>query len=346
MRQAITGIMGVFILCLAIILATGLLKRGTTCNTPITALTLHPYGAAINRADASTAEINEKISKPDSPGSSWNGEDSPEKLKPIEKKSFIARKFNWVDPPRENRETVFHIPTAALKSEITKFGTTRAMGVSMFIQKRGFKVVGRRSYIRGGNIKEMIFTIVDYKQIFEQNLKHFPPLTTELRESAQLPPTADPLHTFLCFAQHITYRNPPRHYKGKFIANFFVPLVCLYEQYGDCDSKSLLLAVFLATAKSSGTGRSESPGDSEADSKTPLPPGEKLAMVLIRGGGLAHGLLAIKRPPLPGMTSLYFPRKGYYVVLETTKPGWAPGFIDRRVNDALKSGYFRFVELN
>ena len=31
---------------------------------------------------------------------------------------------------------------------------------------------------------------------------------------------------------------------------------------------------------------------------------------------------------------------------ETTRPGWAPGFISRRLADALKAGHFQFEELN
>lgn len=69
-------------------------------------------------------------------------------------------------------------------------------------------------------------------------------------------------------------------------------------------------------------------------------------MVLIQGNGLSHALLGVKQKPFPGMTSLYFQEKGYYIVLKTTVQGWAPGFIDRRVFEALKSGYFQFLELN
>lgn len=242
-------------------------------------------------------------------------------------KKIIGRKFNWLDPGKNKKETVFHIPEAFLKKEIRKFGTTRRTENPLFLKKRGFKVIGKKRYFQFDKFRERIISMIDYKQVFQRNLRYFKELTGELIGSAALLPGKDPgyTYTFLSFVQHIDYRLPPQRYKGKFINSFFVPLVCLYEQYGDCDSKSILLAVFLCTA----------PGSKE-----------KTAMVLVRGRGLSHALLAVKQQPLPGMTSLYDLKKGYYIVLETTKPGWAPGFINRRVTDTIKAGFFNFVELN
>lgn len=238
---------------------------------------------------------------------------------------IIAREFNWVDPQKKARKSIFHIPEAALKKEIRKFGTSHAVTNPLFLERRGFRVVGKRTYLVNRQIREKLVTIIDYKQIFQRNLVYFKTLTGELTASADLAAGTDPLYTFLSFVQYIRYQLPPHRYRGKFINSFFVPLVCLYEQYGDCDSKSLLLAEFLCST----------PGSKE-----------KTAMVLIRGKGLAHAVLAVKRKPLPGMTSLHDLKKGYYIVLETTSPGWSPGFLSRRVIDTLKAGFFIFVELN
>ena len=150
-------------------------------------------------------------------------------------------------------------------------------------------------------------------------------------ESAEIPERQDPLKPMLSFVQHIPYKLPPNQYKGRFINSFFIPLVVLYEQYGDCDSKSLLLAEFLCTV----------PGAKENGKWK-----EKTGMILIRGNGLAHAVLAVKRTPLPGMTSLHDMKRGYYILVETTRPGWTPGFISRRVTETIKAGYFRFVQLN
>ncbi len=250
---------------------------------------------------------------------------SPKSSKSKKKDIFFLREFKWNDPTKKERKTAFSIPGSVLKSEIRKFGRARSMTNPLLMKRWGFKIIGRQGYIKNRKVLEKLFTIVDYKQIFQRNLNYFPPLTGTLMTSAELHPEKDPLHTFLSFVQYIKYQQPPKYYKGKFIGAFFVPLVCLYERYGDCDSKSMLLAEFLATFP---------------DSK------EKMGMVLVRGGGLSHALLGVKRKPFPGMTSLYFQEKGYFIVLETTRSGWAPGFIDRRVTDALKAGYFMFIELN
>ncbi|MCP5102007.1 MAG: hypothetical protein GY950_01445 [bacterium] len=244
---------------------------------------------------------------------------------PSKKDGIRLKSFKWLDHTRKKREATFHIPESALQDEVRRFGAPRSLRNSPLVEKRGFKIIGRRNYIKNREILERIFTRVDYKQIYQRNIKYFKELTGNLATSTRLSRGDDPLPPFLAFIQSIPYKLPPHYYKGKFIGSFFVPLLCLSEQYGDCDSKSLLLANFLTTF----------PGSRE-----------KTAMVLIKGNGIAHALLAVKRRPYPGMTSLFFRRKGYFVVLETTKPGWAPGFIDRRLADALKAGHFQFEELN
>jgi hypothetical protein len=250
---------------------------------------------------------------------------SSKPVKRKKKETSFLRKFSWVDPAKKERETVFEISASALNDEIKKFGRPRSMTHPLLIQRRGFKIIGRRDYIRNKQVHEKFFTVVDYQQIFQRNIKYFLGLTRTLMTSAELSVDDNPLLSFLYFVQHIPYRRPPDYYRGKFINSFFVPLVCLYEQYGDCDSKSLLLSEFLAAFPGSTT---------------------KAAMVLVRGRGLSHVVLGVKGRPYPGMTALYFPRKGYYIVHETTTTGWSPGFVDRRVLDALKAGYFHFVELN
>jgi hypothetical protein len=237
----------------------------------------------------------------------------------------IVIKFKWEYPKETKRETTFRIPEADLKDEIKKFGVPHGQSHPFFVEKRGFKLLGIKTFLKEHTFQEQYIGIVDYQEIFQRNLENFKELTRGLIASADLSRENDPLHAFLSFVQYIKYKMPPSYYKGKFINSFFVPLVCLYEKYGDCDSKSLLLAEFLCTV----------PGAEE-----------KAVMVLVRGMGLAHALLAVKRNLLPGMTALFDIKKGYYIVLETTRPGWAPGFISRRITDAIKAGLFYLVPLN
>jgi hypothetical protein len=249
---------------------------------------------------------------------------APATKKTVIQKQFI-RSFRWEDPEKKQCITDFHIPESSLKKEIRKFGSIRLSTHPLLLKRSGFRVVGRKSIWYDQRLKERIVSIIDYEQIYKRNLKYFASLTGELMESCKINKDKDPLYYFLRFVQFIPYKIPPPRYRGKFINSFFVPLVCLYEQYGDCDSKAILLAEFLATFP-----------DSE----------EKIAIVLIRGQGIAHAVLAVKRKPLFGQTSLHDFKRGYYIVLETTSPGWSPGFISRRVTDAIKSGYFQILDLN
>jgi hypothetical protein len=246
-------------------------------------------------------------------------------LKKEEDKHHYIRKYKWIDPQKVARETLFSISKLALQDEVKKFGRSPAITHPTHVRRRGFKIIGRQSYIKNNKVYERYLTIVDYKQIFERNLKYFYSLTNYLIKSSELLPGADPLFTFLRFVQYIPYKQPPEIYRGKYIGRFFIPLVCLYEQYGDCDSKSLLLSEFLISAP-----------DSQ----------EKAGMIVIQGKGLSHALLGAKRKPLLGMTALHLRGKGYYIILETTSPGWAPGFVSSRVLDVIKGGYFQFIELN
>jgi hypothetical protein len=247
------------------------------------------------------------------------------------KKKSIQRLFKWQDYQKVQREVLFEIPGAILKKEIRKFGLTRTMTHPFFLKTRGFKIIGDTGnpYARKG--KDHGVRIIDYKQIFQRNLGYFGKITQTLIKSAGVPQGKDPLLPFLSFVQNIPYKLPPPRYKGRFINSFFIPLVVLGEQYGDCDSKSLLLAEFLCTTPQALASTSK---------------GEKVAMVLVRGNGLAHAILAIKRRSLPGMSSMFDMKKGNYILVEATRPSWAPGFISRRVADAIRAGFFRFVELN
>lgn len=241
------------------------------------------------------------------------------------KNSWLSRSFHWKDPAGNERQTQFQLDEIQVKEEISRFGQMRGMDDPMLITKSGFKIIGRGGFMIGNTVSERLYTIVDYKKVYERHLAFFPPLTRQFMDSIPDNQWRDPLIPLLTFVQQIPFRRPPDRYKGRFIGSFFVPLVCLYEQYGDCDSKSVLLAEFLGTY----------PGVEE-----------KTAMVMVYGKGIAHALLGVRRKPLPGMTAMYLERSGYFIVLETTRPGWSPGFIDPRITSALKEGYFRFEILN
>lgn len=240
---------------------------------------------------------------------------SPPPASPAEGDSY-RRAFDWTGADKQARHIDFALAKADVRIELSQFGVPRGMESTLMFEKRGFQ---RVAVYQGKEIY-----MVDYAGIFRRNLGYFPGLTAALRQAlAPLPATGTLLAEFLFFVQAVRYQKPPYYYGNKFINSFFPPLVCLYEQYGDCDCKSLLLAAFLGSQ----------------DER------EKPALALITGQGLKHTVLLVRRTPQPGMSALFITNKGYYIPLESSSPGWAPGFVDARVWNALSSGEFRFQEL-
>jgi len=231
----------------------------------------------------------------------------------LKKEKYFLRKFKWLGVSKKQRETIFYLYEKDIKKEIKSFGVPHGQKSPLFIKKKGYMQFAPDQYI------------INYKQIFQRNREYFPALTSALLLSSELLPGGDPLFEFLVFVQQIPFKLPPKFYEGRFINSFFTPLICLYEKYGDCDTKSLLLAEFLDTSK---------------DAKG------KVAIVLADYFGTSHSILAINRKPLPGMTTLYHPQKGYFIPLETSAPGWSPGFLSKNVTDLFQRGHVFFIDLN
>jgi hypothetical protein len=231
------------------------------------------------------------------------------------KEEFYRREFQWTGADKKPKRAVFSLAKARVKNELNRFGVARGMEHSLLLQKKGFKRVG---VSRGLEVY-----MVDYQKIFRDSLDYFSGLTRTLVAALEPPLAENDLIEFLFFVQSITYDKPPFYYNNKFINSFFPPLICLYEQFGDCDSKSVLLAVFL-------TCRNQK---------------EKTALAFINSQGMKHSILLVKRTPNPGMSALFIKGSGYYIPLEASAPGWAPGFVNPRIWDALRTGNFRFSEL-
>lgn len=233
----------------------------------------------------------------------------------LARENVYQRNFDWTPADKRPRQVAFALPKSDVKVELSQYGVPRGMENTLMFEKRGFQRVavyqGREIYM------------VDYPEIYRRNLAYFPALSRTLRAALEPLPPESLLAEFLNFVQAVRYKKPPYYYGNKFINSFFPPLICLYEQYGDCDCKSLLLAVFLSVQNQK----------------------EKTALALISSQGLKHSVLLVRRTPQPGMSALFITGKGYYVPLESSSPGWAPGFVDPRIWNALSSGDFRFQEL-
>ncbi len=239
---------------------------------------------------------------------------SSTKIKPSQE-DLLLRTFNWTGADKKSKRVSFSLSKSRIKSELNKFGVLRGQENALLLQKKGFKHVGIS--------KGLEVYMVNYLEIFLRNLEYFQGLTQVLYDAMKPQPPERQLMEFLFFVQAITYKKPPFYYHNKFINSFFPPLICLYEQSGDCDSKSILLAEFLTCHNNE----------------------EKTALLFINHLGLKHSILLVKRTPSPGMSGIFIKGKGYYIPLEASSPGWAPGFVNQRIWNAITTGNFRFSEL-
>lgn len=223
----------------------------------------------------------------------------------------ISRKFVWDLRPDRTIITELELPLKEIKKEMKNFGINLKIKHPSYISKQGFF-----------RTKEGL--VLNYKSIFENSIPIFKKISPYITYSAGLNGGKDPIVCFLKFVQAIKYKIPPKFMNGKYIMEFLPPLNCLFLKYGDCDSKSVLLAELLE-------------GDSYKK--------EKMAIVILRGFGIFHAILAIERTPMPGMLSFYINREGPYIPIETTDKGWMPGFSNKQVLLCLQNGKFRFVKL-
>ncbi len=230
----------------------------------------------------------------------------------LKEKQYLLRIFSWKNLKKETLKTTLKIPEKALKKEIKNFGIVKDMLHPRYLEKQGFKRLGEEY-------------VVDYREVFQRNKMYFKDITIDLATSAKIRKNRDPLVDFLRFTQQIEYRIPPKISNGRYIREFYTPLQCLEKKKGDCDTKSVLLAEFLGNID---------------DSR------ESLAVLILKGHGIFHAILAIKRKPLPGTLKLFFHGKGYFMPLETSGPGWMPGFVGKNTFDCLKAGLFRVEALN
>lgn len=238
------------------------------------------------------------------PGSLSKRTDSP-------KKNHISRNFRWDISRSKTIITELELPLKGIKEEMNNFGVNLKMKNPSYFHNRGF-LISRRELL------------INYGMVFRNSVKWFRDISGDLLYSAGIKKSTDPLVSMLKFVQAIKYKIPPKFMNGKFIMEFLPPLNCLIRQYGDCDTKSILLANLLA-------------GTSFRN--------EKMAVIILKGFGIFHAILAVERKPLPGMLYFYIDRMGPFIPLETTDKGWMPGFSNKQVILCLQNGRFQFIKL-
>jgi len=233
--------------------------------------------------------------------------------------------YRWNDHKGQMREIQLSFPDPFLAESLKIFGVPSSSRHNpQLLLRKGFKLVERRHSFEqfSGKIIERLNLRIDYESLFRSFREKMAPYARLLYTLEFDQEGMDPLRHFLDFVQQIPYKRPPEVYKGRYINGYFVPPICLAEGYGDCDSKVILLADLMAAG-----WREE----------------EKLALALINGKGIAHTILLVQRPQLPGMSSIYSDKHGRFLPVETTTAGWNPGFISPVLADLLKEGLFDFV---
>ena len=237
----------------------------------------------------------------------------------------VRKAFRWQEIDGRVIDMSFTFPRVFLLEALESFGVLSSRrNHSAFLLRNGFKVVEWQHRVEGmgGKPVERIRLRIDYERIFADFRIRMVPYAAQLKEALLLKKGSDPLLSFLNFVQRIPYKQPPEIYHKRYINGYFVPPICLAEGYGDCDSKAVLLADLLASGY-------ENEG--------------RLGMALIDGRGVAHSVLLVQRAQLPGMSSIYADKYGRYLPVETTAPGWNPGFLSPILIDLMKEGRFTFV---
>jgi len=209
--------------------------------------------------------------------------------------SRTRRLYQWKNSRNETIQTRFEVSEEVLEEVWSNYGLSRGMTHIRYFKKQGF-IITRN------------ILMVDYPGIYQRNLARVDDFARDLYRTGKLQGEDRILPEFLRFVQQIEYRLPPMYMRGKKIMEFFPPLICLEQGYGDCDSKVILLADLVSTLDG---GRNQ------------------FAIVILNIYGKPHMLLAVKADPLVGMTAINIAGHGVFLPIETSVPGYYPGFISQ-----------------
>lgn len=134
--------------------------------------------------------------------------------------------------------------------------------------------------------------VFDYDKIVEESKPLIKPLYIEFEKIVKKYDLnkREKIELVMRFLQDLPYGIPPSNYQNRYIAGLFPPVEILKNKWGDCDSKSLLMATLLSFDRDYY---------------------DKLAMILVPG----HALLGIKMVPGPYEKHVTF-RGSNYVYAE------------------------------
>lgn len=190
---------------------------------------------------------------------------------------------------------------ARLDQEIARYGIPASMFQGYRIprdpvERRRIEASREKTMQDGFFVQDGRVLRPDYNRLAQASMPFTLPLFHLLQHSTPQDSARERLNLALKLVQDLPYAIPPDRDGEKFIGGMLSPAQSLHEMWGDCDTKSLLLASLLAHD-----------------------PRYKLALV----GVPNHMFLAVEGIPRPYEFSLTFQGK-QYLALEAAGPGRTP----------------------
>jgi hypothetical protein len=168
-------------------------------------------------------------------------------------------KYSFEDHDGISRKITLRYDKSRMEKEIYSFGirsprlTSDSSGEMTIESKRRLKNAtrsGMYSWVnarhpdKGRGYRAVIRP--DYRKMIRHYADYTKPIAAFIEKSVGASATVDDKINFaLRFCQDIPYGIPPGQFNGKTIGEIFPPPQLLVNMYGDCDSKSLLLACIL-----------------------------------------------------------------------------------------------------
>lgn len=162
----------------------------------------------------------------------------------LEKRNHIGDSYHYHYGFKDHlgafREFKWKVKQLDADSFMFGFGLSEKLGDSFQVGK------SELDYSMMKNVKGKLY--FDYDKIVEESKPLIEPLYREFKKIIDKYGLnqREKVELVMRFLQDIPYGIPPTNYKNKYIAGLFPPIETLGNTWGDCDSKSLLMATLLS----------------------------------------------------------------------------------------------------
>ncbi|MBI3922438.1 MAG: hypothetical protein HY318_13535 [Armatimonadetes bacterium] len=173
---------------------------------------------------------------------------------------------------------------------------------------------------RSGFVRQGEALLPNFPRLRQLNAPRVQKLAQQLNTLAQKSKLGErgTAELMLSFVQEIKYRVPPKERRGLYTGGLLTPVEVLAEGYGDCDSKSLLLATLLSA-------------------------GTPLKVVLLTG--CEHMIVGMEGNPRAGENAVTFQGRTY-LLCEASSGVWEPGHVDKKILDELRTRKYKVIVLD